>query len=98
MITTKQRALLRSHANKLEVILQIGKGGVTSTILKQANDAMQAREMIKCKVLDNSMLTAKEVAQNLAEGAEAEIIQVIGSKFVLYKQNKKEPIYDIGKA
>lgn len=97
MITTKQRALLRGHANKLEVILQIGKGGVTSTILKQANDAMQAREMIKCKVLDNSMLTAKEVAQNLAEGSEAEIIQVIGSKFVLFKQNKKEPIYDIGK-
>lgn len=95
MITTKQRAQLRAFANKLEVILQIGKGGVTSTVLKQVNDALLAREMLKGKVLENSMLTAREVAQQLAEEAECEIVQVIGSKFVLYKENKKDPIYKI---
>lgn len=95
MITTKQRAQLRSQANKLEAILQVGKGGVTSTVLKQVNDALHAREMIKGKVLDNSMLTARDVATQLAEQAECEIIQVIGSKFVLYKKNEKEPIYKL---
>lgn len=95
MITTKQRATLRGYANKLEVVLYIGKSGVTSTILKQANDALLAREMIKCKVQDNAMLTAREVAVNLAEAAEAEIVQVIGSRFVLYKKHPKQPIYEI---
>lgn len=95
MITTKQRATLRGHANKLEVVLYIGKSGVTSTVLKQANDALLAREMIKCKVQDNAMLTARDVAVNLAEAAEAEIVQVIGSKFVLYKKHPKQPIYEI---
>jgi len=95
MITTKQRAFLRGKANGLEVILMIGKSGITSTILKQANDALLPREMIKCKVLDNSMLDTRAVATELAEAAEADIVQVIGSKFVLYKQNKKKPVYDI---
>ncbi len=95
MITTKQRATLRGHANKLEVVLQIGKSGVTSTILKQANDALLARELIKCKVQDNAMLTARDVATELAEAAEAEIVQVIGSKFVLYKKHPKQPIYEL---
>lgn len=95
MITSKQRAALRGYANKLEVILYIGKSGVTSTILKQANDALEAREMIKCKVQENAMLTAREVAQELAEAAEAEIVQVIGSRFVLYKRHAKNPIFEI---
>lgn len=95
MITTKQRATLRGYANKLEVVLYIGKSGVTSTVLKQANDALLAREMIKCKVQDNAMLTAREVANELAEAAEAEIVQVIGSRFVLYKKHPKEAIYDL---
>lgn len=97
MITTKQRAALRGLANKLEVILYIGKSGVTSTILKQANDALLAREMIKCKVQDNAILSTREVALELAEAAEAEVVQVIGSKFILYKRNAKKPIYDIDK-
>lgn len=95
MVTTKQRSILRSHANKLDVILQVGKQGLTPTILKQLNDALTARELVKGKVLENSMLDARTVAQELSEGAECEIIQVIGSKFVLYKQNKKNPVYEI---
>lgn len=95
MITTKQRAALRGQANSLEVILQIGKGGISPTILKQLNDALAAREMVKCKVLDNSMLTAREVAQELAEASQSDIVQVIGSKFILYKRNNKNPIYNL---
>lgn len=95
MITTKQRAALRKYANSIEVILIIGKNGITPTVLKQLNDAFPSRELVKGKVLENSLLTAREAAQELAEAAECDIVQVIGSKFVLYKQNKKEPIYDL---
>lgn len=95
MITTKQRATLRGHANKLEPILHIGKGGVTPTVIVQAKDALAAREMFKGKVQDNAMLSAYEVANEIAEAVEADIVQVIGSKFVLYKKNRKNPIYEI---
>lgn len=95
MITTKQRAKLRAHANKLEVILQIGKQGVTPTVLKQLNDALVKREMVKGKVLDNSLLDVRSVAQELSEASESDIVQVIGSKFTLYKKNSKDPVYEI---
>ncbi len=95
MITTKQRAALRKYANSIEVILIIGKNGITPTVLKQLNDAFPSRELVKGKVLENSLLTAREAAQELAEAAECDIVQVIGSKFVLYKRNNKEPIYDL---
>lgn len=95
MITSKQRAKLRGYANKLEVVLQIGKQGITHTIVKQANDALIARELIKCKVQDNAMTDTREVATKLAEETQAEAVQVIGSKFVLYKKKDKEPIYEI---
>lgn len=95
MITTKQRAALRGYANKLEAILQVGKGGMSSTILKQLNDALAARELVKGKVLETSPLTAREVAQELSVAAECEIVQVIGSTFVLYKAKDKDPIYSI---
>ena len=95
MITTKQRAALRKYANGIEVLLIIGKNGVTPTVLKQLNDAFPSRELVKGKVLENSLYTAKEAAQELAEAAECDIVQVIGSKFVLYKRNQKEPIYEI---
>ncbi len=95
MLTSKQRAKLRGYANNLEVILQVGKGGITPTVIKQVNDALLAREMIKGKVQENSLYNAREAAQELAEAAECDIVQVIGSRFVLYKQNKKEPVYSL---
>lgn len=95
MITTKERATLRSYANKLEVVLYVGKNGVTETVLKQAKDALEAREMIKCKVQDNAFVTARDVANEIAEAIDCDIVQTIGSKFVLYKQNKKNPIYEL---
>lgn len=95
MITTKQRATLRGYANKLEVCLFIGKYGITSTVLKQANDALDSREMIKCKVQDACILNAREACTELAIASDCDIVQVIGSKFVLYKKKKKEPLYQI---
>ena len=73
----------------------IGKAGITPTVLKQLNDALLARELVKCKVQDNCPFSAREAAQELAAAAECEPVQVIGSKFVMYKKHPKQPIYDI---
>ena len=91
MITGKQRAYLRSMSNSLETIFQIGKGGITEEICHQLNNALEARELVKARVLDNSGWTAKEAANAIAEHIGAEVVSVTGSKFVLYKEsvNKK---------
>ena len=91
MLTGKQRAQLRGLANAEDTIVYIGKGGVTENVVKQAADALRARELIKCKVQENSMLTAREACDALAEATGAEGVQVIGSRFVLFKQNEEEP-------
>lgn len=91
MLTSKQRAQLRSLANGEDTIVYIGKGGVTENVVKQAADALKARELIKCKVQENSMLTAREACTELAEQTGAEGVQVIGSRFVIYKRNDEEP-------
>jgi RNA-binding protein len=91
MITTKQRAQLRALANPLEVILQVGKGGIIDTLVKQVDDALTARELIKIKVLENAPVNAREVAQELAEKTGADVVQVIGMKVSLYRRNNKEP-------
>lgn len=91
MITSKQRAFLRSLANQLDTIVMIGKDGMSSDILKQVNDALTARELIKGKVLETAGITARQAADKLAAPLSAEVIQVIGGKFVLYRRNEKEP-------
>ncbi len=91
MLTSKQRAQLRALANSEETIVHIGKSGVTENVVKQAADALKARELIKCKVQENSMLTAREACDELAEKTGAEVVQVIGSRFVIYTRNDKEP-------
>jgi RNA-binding protein len=91
MLTGKQRAQLRALANTEDTIVHIGKGGVTENVVKQAADALKARELIKCKVQENAMLTAREACDALAEATGAEGVQVIGSRFVLYKANEEEP-------
>lgn len=92
MITPKQRAELKALANPLEPVFQIGKGGVNEAQILQIDDYMRVHELIKIKVLDNSMYTAKEAAAEIAEKTGAEVVQVIGSKAVLYKSNEKEPV------
>ena len=93
MITSKQRAKLKSLANPMETIFQIGKSGISEATVKQVNDALTARELIKLKVLESSMYNAREASVKLAEATGADCVQVIGSKFVLYLQKKKDSAY-----
>lgn len=92
MITGKQRSYLKSLANSIDPILQIGKNGITDTVIKQADEALEARELIKVKVLNNSLLDVKETANSMMEELNAEFVQSIGSKFVLYRKSEDELI------
>jgi RNA-binding protein len=86
-LTSKQRAQLRALANAIEPVVHIGKDGIGENLVKQANDALEARELIKCRVLENSMLTAREACDMLSRLTRSEQVQVIGTKFVLYRQS-----------
>ncbi len=92
MITTKQRAYLRSLANSIETIMQIGKGGITENLVKTVSDALEARELIKLSVLETAPFTPKECMAELTEALGCEAVQVVGRKVVLYREsveNKK---------
>lgn len=95
MLTSKQRAVLRGMANSMETIFQVGKGGISDTLIAQTDDALRARELIKLRVLENSGYTAREAAEQLAEQTGAQVVQVIGSRFVLYRRNPKKPVIDL---
>lgn len=97
MITSKQRAQLRGLAQKEEVVVQIGKSGITEALVDSAEKALAARELIKCKVLENSMLTAREACDALCEACKADPVQVIGTKFVIFKRNPREPKIELVK-
>ncbi len=90
MITSKQRAYLRSLSQNLDTIFQIGKGGITEETCNQIFNALEARELIKARVLDNSGYTAKEAASIIAEVIECEVVSCVGSRFVLYKKSEKK--------
>lgn len=91
MLNSRQRAQLRGIGNGLETIVQIGKGGIGDNLLTQVNDALKAREIIKCRVLEASMLTAREACDAICEAVRAEPVQVIGTRFVIYKENHDIP-------
>lgn len=95
MLTSKQRAALRSIAASYDTIFQIGKGGVTETLCNEISDALRKRELIKLRVLNNSGYTAREAADQIADFVGADVVQVIGSRFVLFKRNPKDPVIDI---
>ncbi len=88
-LTSKQRAQLRGMANSLEVILHIGKDGITDNVVRQADEALESRELIKGRVLENAMYTAREACDQLAQLTRSEPVQVIGSKFVLYRESHR---------
>ena len=88
MINSRQRAQLRGLANGIDTILHVGKDGVTENVIRQCSDALEARELIKGKVLENSLLTAREVCDELCAACRAEPVQVIGNKFVLYRESR----------
>lgn len=85
-LNSRQRAQLRGLANSIDTIIHIGKDGIGENLVKQANDALEARELIKGKVLENSMLSAREGAEELAKATRSQVVQVIGAKFVLYRE------------
>ena len=91
-MTSKQRAYLRGLANTADTILIIGKDGVTDNVLKQADDAAEAREIIKLKCLETAMMTPREAAEEIAAAINAEVVQVSGSKAVIYRPAKKPKI------
>ena len=89
MIKPKQRAFLRSLANRIPALFQVGKEGVTENFLKQIEGALETRELIKVHVLENAMSDPRDVCQEIVQAVGAEPVQVIGSKFVLYKESKE---------
>ena len=91
----KQRAYLRSEANEMDPLFQIGKNGISDGVIEQVDNALEARELIKVRALDNSLYTAREAAEELAEECAAEIIQVIGNVLVLYRESEGESEYNL---
>jgi putative RNA-binding protein, YhbY family len=89
-LTSGERAYLRGLANKIDPIFQIGKGGINDNFLRQVEEALEARELIKISVLENSEYTAKESAQLLSEGSDSQPVQVIGRKIVLYREAREK--------
>ena len=89
MLTSKQRAELRSQANTLETTLMVGKGGVTEAVIAEADNQLTTRELVKGKVLEGAMMTPREVCDEICEATGAEGIAVIGTKFVIYRFSEK---------
>lgn len=89
MLTSKQRAQLRGMANSLDVIIHVGKGGINDMIVRQADDALESRELVKGGVLETAPITSREAADMISESVNADVVQVIGRKFVLYRESKE---------
>ena len=95
MITGKQRAQLRALANPVPAIFQIGKGGVNENLIRQLDDALEARELIKIHVLETAFVSPRALLTELAEALGAEPVQAIGSRIVLYRESKENKTIEI---
>ncbi len=89
MLTSKERAELRAQANTLETTLMVGKDGVTDAVIAEADNQLTTRELVKGKVLENAMMTPREVCDELCEATGADGVAVIGTKFVIYRFSEK---------
>ena len=92
MINTKQRTILKSHAQKLTASFQVGKNGVIPSLTEAIGSYLEVHEIVKVSVLDNCELGAKEAAEQLAGRTKSEVVQVIGKKIVLYKEAKDKKV------
>ena len=91
-LTSKQRAQLRGLANTIDTIVQVGKDGIGENLIKQVDDALEARELIKGRVLENNLeYDARLAAEELAKATRSQVVQVIGTKFVLYRETHSKP-------
>ena len=88
MLNSRQRAQLRAMANDMETIFQIGKLGINENTIKQVKDALEARELIKLRILESCPTSVRETADSLALSTESDVVQVIGTRFILYKESK----------
>ncbi len=95
MLTGKQRSYLKRIANTLPAIFQVGKGGVSENVIKQFDEALEARELVKGSILRNSELRAKEVCEEISTQLKAEIVQIIGNRFVLYRESRENKVIDL---
>lgn len=93
MLNSKQRAYLRSQANNIDPIFQIGKGGVTPELVKTLNEALDKRELVKVTILKNCFDDIKEICEKISERTHSDPVQVIGRKIVLFKKSKENPKY-----
>lgn len=91
MISSKQRSYLRSLANTIQPIFQIGKGGIEENFLKAVGDALEKREIVKISVLNNCDYSAREASEEVCSELNCEGVQIIGNKFVIYKKSSKDP-------
>ncbi|OZI13109.1 RNA-binding protein [Bacillaceae bacterium SAS-127] len=89
MLTGKQKRFLRAEAHHLDPIFQVGKGGVNDNMIKQIGEALEARELMKISILQNCDEDKQEVAKNIAKGAKAHVVQIIGNIIILYKQSRE---------
>lgn len=89
MLTSKQRAQLRGMANSFDVIIHVGKGGINDMIVRQTDDVLECRELVKGGVLETAPISSREAADLIAERVGADVVQVIGRKFVLYRESKE---------
>ena len=96
-MTSKQRAYLRGLSNKIEAIFQIGKNGINDNLIKQLNDALEARELIKITVLETAPESSKDLSLEIAERTNSLVVQVIGNKITLFRQKKKNSKIELPK-
>jgi Predicted RNA-binding protein containing KH domain, possibly ribosomal protein len=92
LLNSKQRAALKGIAMTSDTIGQIGKGGLTDTIVSEVSSALTARELVKYRVLETAPISAREAAELLAQKTGAQVVQVIGSRLVLYRPNPEKPV------
>ena len=90
MLNSKQRAFLRKEGHTLDPIFQVGKGGVSEEMALQISNALEARELIKVRVLDNSGYSAREAAEELSSLTLSEVVSCVGYTFILYKKSEKK--------
>ncbi len=95
MLTGKQKGYLRSMGNEMDPIVQVGKAGITETLVTQTGETLEARELIKCRVLQNCPEEPKSVAAELAEKVEADLVQVIGRNFLLFRASRNKPVIEL---
>lgn len=97
MLSSKQRAFLRSMANAMDPIMQVGKSGIGEELITSVDSALEARELIKMSALETAPVTAREAADELADATGADVVAVVGRRFVLYRPSKKKKKIELPK-